>query len=421
MKLRSRAFLIFLTFCIFSCAHTPLVVEQAEPAEVTEQEEMAPEIEIEIETPIVELAPEPEVPELPREDYITIVAAGDNLYHSVMIRDGEEGDYESIYEEIRSLVEQADIAFINQETLLAGGEFGFSGYPRFNTPQEAGRAIATLGFNVINHASNHVMDKGEDAILATLDFWDSIEQVQVLGIHRSEEERELPVLVEKNNITIGLLGYTYGTNGIPVPGEKPYLVSLIDTEIMEREIDALRPLCDVLVLSLHWGEEYSHDKNNEQEDLAAFCAEHRVDLVLGHHPHVIQPIEHITRPDGGVTLCYYSLGNLISAQTQLHTLLGALAYIRIKKTFDTETEESAIEFTDAGAIPLVSHFENGFTGFRVYPLHDYTEELMKEHWIKEALTLDQLKELSAKYLMDKEMLYNPFESETVMPEPDLYQ
>ena len=388
----NKALIILILF--FSCAQIPQTADKAE--EVRGNEGTSPRTE-----------------DPPHESYLTIIAAGDNLFHHVMIRDGEDGEYELIYQEILSLVEPADIAFINQETLLRGEDFGFSGYPRFNSPQNLGRAITAAGFDVINHANNHVMDKGEKAILATLDFWDTLPQKSILGIHRSEEKRKLPVLIEKNNFTIGFLAYSYGTNWIPIPSDKKYMVSLADTEIMEKEIDALRPLCDFLVVSMHWGEEYSHSYSKEQEELADFLAEHQVDLVLGHHPHVLQPVEYIMRPDGRFMLCYYSLGNLISAQTQNPTLLGALAYIRIKKiTYSGEGKDSFILFMDAGAIPVVSHYETGFTSFMIYPLYSYTEELLEKHWVnrvKKELSLNYFTDLAEKILGGKKINRNPFE------------
>ena len=354
-----------------------------------------------------------EIPAPPDEYYVTIVAAGDNLYHNVMVRDGEEGDYEPVYSQIRHIVKSADIAFINQETVLAGEDFGFSGYPRFNSPQGVGLAVAAAGFNVVNHANNHIMDKGEKAVIATMDFWDTVPDVTILGIHRSREQRDQPKLTEKNNIIVGFLGYTFSTNGLPVPSDKPYLVSLIDTEKMAEEIDALRPLCDFLVVSMHWGEEYRHDYGKSQERLATFLSGHRVDLVIGHHPHVLQPVEYVPRPDGGSMLCFYSLGNLISAQIENPTLLGALAYVRIKKTAAPDEETAAgIVFEDAGAIPLVTHYERGFNGFKVYPLYAYTGELVEKHRQnreKKVFTTDYLKGLASKVLGDREIAYNPFD------------
>jgi poly-gamma-glutamate synthesis protein (capsule biosynthesis protein) len=312
--------------------------------------------------------------------YLTLLAAGDNLLHDVMIRrDPKTGgwNFDDYYIEVKALVEAADIAFINQETLLAGEKYGFSGYPRFNTPAEAGTALAAAGFDVVNHATNHIMDKGEAAVFATMDFWDTRPGVSYLGIHRSQEERGAKkIIIEKNNITVGFLAYTYGTNGIPVPGDKPYLVSLINEAVMEKEIAALRPLCDILVVSMHWGEEYRQTATGEQERLARFLAAQNVDLILGHHPHVLEPYAYLDRPDGGRTLCFYSLGNFLSGQQTTATQLGALAYVRIKKTRNT------VAIDAEGIIPVVNHFAGDFTRFRVYPLYRYTEALAEKHLLR---------------------------------------
>jgi len=393
MKNMKRLLYLFPLLFLFSCASRAPVIEPSIP--ITEQEYPPPSAEQELPPPVIVTPPE--------DSYLTIIAAGDNLYHAPMVKSGEEGDYETAYLEVLSLLEKADITFINQETLLGGKEFGFTGYPEFNSPQALGRAIEKSGFNVVNHATNHIMDKGEKAVFATMDFWDNYPDVTVLGIHRSQEKRNLPVLVSKNNITLGFLSYTYGTNGIRVPPDKPYLVSLINTAIMAREIDALRPLCDFLVVSMHWGEEYQHDYSKTQKNLATMLAEHSVDLVIGHHPHVIQKIESITRPDGKNMICFYSLGNFISAQTDSATFLGAMAFVRLKKT----ASDNIISVEEYGAIPTVTHYEKDFTGFKVYPLYAYTEELMKKHW-KIGLTTSYLKNLASKIFGDREISKNPF-------------
>jgi poly-gamma-glutamate synthesis protein (capsule biosynthesis protein) len=323
-----------------------------------------------------EYGPEAEV----QPDYLTLTAAGDNLLHEFMIRpDPKTGVYNfnGYYAEIKAIIEPADVAFINQETVFGGARYGFSGYPRFNTPAEAGDALAAAGFDVVNHATNHIMDKGEAAVFATMDYWDTRPGVSYLGIHRSQEERAAKnVIIEKNNIRIGFLAYTYGTNGLPVPRDKPYLVSLIDEAAMEKEIGALRPLCDFLVVSMHWGEEYRHTATKEQERLARFLADRNVDLILGHHPHVLEPYAYLDRPDGGKTLCFYSLGNFLSGQQSGVTQLGALAYIRLKKI------EQTVSVDDLGVIPVVNHYEEDFTGFRVYPLYRYTEALAEKHLLR---------------------------------------
>jgi poly-gamma-glutamate synthesis protein (capsule biosynthesis protein) len=312
-------------------------------------------------------------------DYLVLAAAGDNLLHEFMLRRNSQTgayDFDAYYQEVKSLIEPADIAFVNQETLLAR-TYGFSGYPRFNTPPEAGAALAALGFDVVNHATNHIMDKGEGAVFATMDFWDAVPGLHYLGIYRSREEREAKkVIIEKNNITVGFLAYTYGTNGIPVPRDKPYLVSLIDEKIMEKEIAALRPLCDFLAVSIHWGEEYRLRPTAEQERLARFLADLEVDLIIGHHPHVLEPYVYLDRPGGGKTLCFYSLGNFLSGQKRSETQLGGLAWVRIKKS------NGGVDIDDAGVVPLVNHYEAGPAGFRVYPLYNYPETLAEKHLLR---------------------------------------
>jgi poly-gamma-glutamate synthesis protein (capsule biosynthesis protein) len=376
---------------------------KAEAAEVIPMAELGPPLETVQET----------APQGPQPHYLTLAAAGDNLFHDVMIRSNAETgtyDFTSYYSEIKPLVEKADIAFINQETLLGGQQYGFSGYPRFNTPQEAGAALSAAGFDVVNHATNHIMDKGEGAILGTMDYWDTVPGIQYLGIYRSQEERDTKkVIIEKNDIKVGFLAYTYGTNSLPVPRGKPYLVSLIDRSIMEKEIKALRPLCDVLVVSMHWGEEYRHTITQGQEDLGRFLADNLVDLVIGHHPHVLEPYAYLDRPDGGKTLCFYSLGNFLSAQQTIPTQLGGLAYVRIKQLAGTITIE------EEGIIPVVNHYERDFTNFCVYPLYNYREDLAAKHLLGlrgQAIGPLSLRSLAENVLGEGTILFqNPFAGE----------
>ncbi|MDR1421062.1 MAG: CapA family protein [Treponema sp.] len=345
--------------------------------------------------------------------YLTLVAAGDNLYHDPMMRPpppGEDYDFTGNYSEIVPYIKDAGLAFINQETLLGGAEFGFSGYPRFNSPRELGAALVWAGFDIVNHANNHVMDKGEKAVFATMDYWDTVPGVRYLGIHRSEEERRRPVIVERNNIRVGFLSYTYGTNGLPVPAGKPWLVALADGKIMAEEMDALRPLCDFLVVSVHWGNEYEHSPNAAQRKTALFLAEHGADLILGHHPHVIQPVETIPKPGGGRTLCYYSLGNFLSAQDRSPRLLGALAYVRVKK------EDGNTSIDNSGVIPVVTHYDTGYTNFRVYPLSDYTDDLAQRHWLRQNgkgsdISVSYFTDLAEKIFPAEILAENPFAKE----------
>ena len=347
----------------------------------------------------------------PESFFLTIVAAGDNLIHDPLLAASYSNgvySFDSIYEKIKAYTVPSDIAFVNQETILGNKTLGYSGYPSFSTPREAGAALAAAGFDIINHATNHAMDKGEAGVLNTMDYWESLEGIHYLGIHRSEDDKtNHPVIISKNNFRIGFLAYTYGTNAIPLPRGKPYLVSLINNEIMAREIDALRPLCDYLVVSVHWGDEYSPEPNLYQTGLAAFFAEHNVDLVIGHHPHVLQRFEALPRNDGKSTLCFYSLGNFLSAhfRPEKEALLGGLAYVKLKKT----GEEISVEET--GFIPTITHYDAKQSGFLVYPLSEYTEELAEKHWKRtndRNMTLDFFNNKAHELFGPTLIMRNPF-------------
>jgi poly-gamma-glutamate synthesis protein (capsule biosynthesis protein) len=373
---RRRGSLVFLVCAVFfSCAGTVPVVQDAGP--------VIPE------PPSVSPSPVP-------PPSIELVAVGDNLIHiqivtsSAVSRDGKPGyDFGPVYQYVKEDIAAADIAFINQETLFAGERFGLSGYPQFNGPVELGQTLVDLGFDVVNHATNHVMDAGEAAVRVTIDYWEDRPDITYLGIHASPEARERPKLVEANGIRLGFLSYTYGTNGLPVPRNAPYLVSLTDTAIMAQEIDAIRPLCDYLIVSMHWGDEYDHKPTRRQEELALFLAQRNVDLVLGHHPHVLQEMRSVKRPDGADMLVFFSLGNFVSAQNRLPTLLGGMAKVTLARAGGAD---GPVRWTAASLTPLVTHDERGYTGFRVYRFEDYPDELAARHG-SGVMDLDRLREI----------------------------
>jgi poly-gamma-glutamate synthesis protein (capsule biosynthesis protein) len=314
--------------------------------------------------------------EIPRYT-LTLLATGDNLFHEPIIRFyGQNGTYDftPVYSEIKSLVENSDLAFVNQETVMAGEGYGYTGYPAFNTPQSLARTLSDTGFDIVNHANNHAMDMGMSGLYATLDLWDTIQGVTVIGARRAGERHRI---ITKNNITLGFLSYTYGLNGNSLPANNPGLVSLINRNTMAEEIDALRPLCDFLIVSMHWGDEYRLlEPGADQIALAQFLAQRNVDLIIGHHPHVLQRAEKLPRPDGKETLCFYSLGNFVSNQREKERILGAMMLV----TFTKEEEELSI--SDSGLIPVICHFEQYYANTKVYPLYSYSEELLRKHLIR---------------------------------------
>jgi poly-gamma-glutamate synthesis protein (capsule biosynthesis protein) len=315
--------------------------------------------------------------ESPRHD-LTLIAAGDNLFHITIIDTHKHGsvyNFAPIYTEIKSVIHDADLAFINQETVMAGTKFGYSGYPLFNSPQSLGRTLADTGFDIVNIANNHTLDMGEAGIIATLDYLDTIHNFTVLGARKSGEHHKV---ITKNNISLGFLSYTYGLNGHVLPKDKPNLVSLINREKMAEEIKALRPLCEILIVSMHWGDEYRLiEPGPDQIDLALFLAEQNVDLIIGHHPHVLQRVETLKRADGKDMLCFYSLGNFCSNQREKERLLGGLMVVTFTK------EEAEVTISDSGMIPVVTHYEQGFTNTKVYPYYSYTQELLNKHLMRQ--------------------------------------
>jgi len=356
--------IFFFVISIFSCKKTEQAIAEIE------QESVQTEI-IKAEIFQIEAV---QTEAITPQYSLTLMAAGDNLFHRTIIRTHRKEDtydFSPIYSEIKSLIENADLAFINQETVMAGEEFDYSGYPLFNTPQALARNLADTGFDIVNHANNHAMDMGETGLCATLDLWNTIPEITVIG---ARKEGESARIVTKNNITLGFLSYTYALNGFSPPASNPNLVSLINRRIMTEEINNLRPLCDFLVVSMHWGDEYTMEPVKAQKDMALFIAEHNVDLIIGHHPHVLQKAEKLPRPDGKETLCFYSLGNLVSNQTERERVLGALMLVTFVKDDD-------LYISSSGLIPVICHFRKDYTGTKIYPVYLYTDDLLKKHFL----------------------------------------
>lgn len=309
---------------------------------------------------------------------LTLYGVGDNLYHQSVIDDGKnKAGYLAYYRQIAGDIAGADIAFVNQETVIGGKKLGYSGYPIFNAPDEAGEALAELGFDVINHASNHVYDKGLAGVEGTLAFWKPYKDITVIGLYGSQEERDAVKVVERNGIKLAFLSYTYGLNGYKLPEDKPYLTNLLDPHLIVEDVRRAKELGDVLVVSLHWGNEYSFVPTAAQRNLAQTLADEGVDLILGHHPHVIQPVEWVEGKGGHRMLVYYSLGNLLHSMEVTDCMLGAAAEVEFGRQAD-----GSVGITKAGVSPLINHYEEGKKGFVVYPLEQYTDALAARHGVK---------------------------------------
>lgn len=323
---------------------------------------------------------------------VTLVMVGDILLHTPVAESGlrEDGiyDFSAVFAQMKEEIQAADLALVNQEVILGGAQLGVSGYPAFNAPFELGDALVDAGFDVVLHATNHALDKGKKGVLNCLSFWrENYPDMAVLGIHDSQEAQQEIYVYEQQGIRIAVLNYTYGTNGIPLPGDMPYAVDMLDRERVEADLRRAGELADFVVVCPHWGTEYTLSATKEQQDWAALFAENGADLILGTHPHVIEPIEWVKgdtapggEPDGetmapGGTLVYYSLGNFVNwtSGTGLgvaNRMVGGMARVTIGLD---DAGEAVIK--DYDVEPLVCHVEQGFGGVTVYPLDRYTEEL----------------------------------------------
>lgn len=319
---------------------------------------------------------------------MSMVMVGDNLIHSSIYKDakrlgnGKEYNFKPIIEYIKEKVQGYDVAYYNQETILGGTELGVSDYPTFNSPQEAGDAMLDAGFNLVSLATNHTMDRGEKAVLSSRKYWDShSEEALAVGSYASEEDRNKIEIKEVNGITYAMLNYTYGTNGIPVPSGKDYLVNVWPTnlsindpnrdtkyqeykEVVKEDIKSVRDKVDVLMVAMHWGVEYTHTPTAYQVDSANFLAENGVNIVIGTHPHVIQPVTWI-----GDTLVFYSLGNFVSAQLQnqnYNKMVGLMSSLTITKKVKGDKVDILIGNVENELI-FTSYNSKSWNNFKVIP------------------------------------------------------
>ena len=311
---------------------------------------------------------------------ISFIAAGDNLIHPNIYMDAKargsadkEYDFLPVYSDVADRIAAADYAFINQETVMAGAAYGYSGYPCFNSPRQLGLDLVTLGFDIVNIANNHMLDMGTQGLSDTMDFWHT-QPVLLLGAFYDEADAAvLRTLTTNEGITIGMLSYTYGTNGIVKKASSPIDIPYIDTERIDREVRAAREAVDFVIVSIHWGLENTHTPTDEQKYLAQRIADAGADVILGHHSHSIQPIEWI-ETDRGQTLCAYSLGNFISGMARPMNAVGGLLSFHIEGDGEGGLVPASVEW-----IPTVFYYGMNWYGTHLYYLEDYTAEIAATH------------------------------------------
>lgn len=364
-----------------------------------------------------------ETEDTPLEYNISLMAVGDNLMHMGIIYTGLQNDgsydFTSLYDGIDDFLNKADIKIINQETIFAGNNLGFSGYPYFNSPTQVGDALAEVGFNVVLQSSNHSLDQGVAGIDYCVNYWTSHPEILLSGIHTpydetTDEISRIPILTI-NDKKFAILNYTYAPNyGSASPSVENRMNILCSVNQQSHTIDytSLNPqvikdittaeqIADIVIVCPHWGTEYATTPSSYQQKFAMEMTEAGADLIIGTHPHVVEPVELITASNGNKALCYYSLGNYVSTQKDSKSMLEAMAWVN----FHVNENGVSLSLEDSGVIPLVCHYSSNPVRLqRVYLLEDYTEELAASHGIRSyggvTMHLNDLLDLSDSILGD---------------------
>lgn len=320
---------------------------------------------------------------------VSFVGVGDNLIHEMIYvqadkAEGEEGDgtydFTPMYANVKKDIESADLAYIDQESIIGGDDLGISGYPTFNSPDQVARDVASAGFDMVNTANNHCLDMYQTGIDHSSKIWNEQKGIITAGTYTSQADRNTIRTIERNGIKFSFLAYTYGTNGIKAPHD--YSVAYFDEEQIKTDVAEAKKLSDVVIVSAHWGDENVNEPNEFEKKYAQLFADLGVDVVVGEHPHVIQPVEWVDGKDGNQTLVIYSLGNFLSGMLDVNNVLSGM----IRFDFVKSNESGDIQIKNVKWEPLITHYTgdandilNTRKDFTVYKLSDYSDELAAKH------------------------------------------
>ena len=351
---------------------------------------------------------------------VHLLAVGDNLisdtiYHAAHDKASGSWDFSGLYEHIADRVRTYDLAAINEETILVHDPEKRSSFPRFGTPDVIGNDIRNAGFNIVTAATNHAWDKGREGIDDTIRFWKQYPDVTLLGIHGSAEEQDRIIYTEKNGIRFALFNYTYGLSAGTLPAGDEFRIDLLqDKDRLINDLHEAEQSADMSIVFIHMGTEYRETPTDEQKALAQELTAAGADLIIGAHPHCVEPMARVTAANGNTSVVYYSLGNLVSTQMKPNTILGGAADVTIvKKNGVTSVSEAKLQPTvchmeaassattpsttaSLSSASSVAESSAGKPVVTVYFLADYTEELAERHYFRnfgQTVTLASLKKL----------------------------
>ena len=318
---------------------------------------------------------------------ISIIMVGDMLMHTPVEKSALQEDgtysYDAIFANTVSKIQAADLAIVNEEVIIGGEKLGISGYPAFNAPFELGDDLVEAGFDVICHGTNHALDQGKKGLKNCLTFWEeNYPEIPVLGIHGSKEDQDEIYIYEQDGVKIAILNFTYGTNGIALPSDMPFAVDLLEEEKVVSAIAKAEELADFTIVCPHWGTEYELGTTSQQKKWCNIFMENGVDLGLGTHPHVIEPVEMLVdEATGHSMLVYYSLGNFVnwtsgSGEGIANRMVGGMSEVTLGMD-----ENGEVFIMDYGVEPVVCHLTEGTNGVTVYFLEDYSTALAGQNEI----------------------------------------
>ncbi|MDD4807205.1 MULTISPECIES: CapA family protein [Caproicibacterium] len=314
-----------------------------------------------------------------KSSQITILGTGDDLIHSSIYKSCATSsggyDFRPVYKQIKSNVSAANVAFVNQETVMAPSVGALSGYPCFNSPTQVGDALVDTGFDVISQGNNHMLDMGQKGLLATLDYWKSKKGIQVVGAYRNQADLDNIRIVEKNGIKTAWIGVVEMTNDISLPSDSPMkIVYTSQRDEIKKLITKARSLADVVVVSAHWGEEDQYTLSDTEKKLGQDMVDWGADVILGNHPHVLQQLTTLTRKsDGAVCPVMYAFGNLISTQRKSQNLVSGQLTVTYKKD-----EKGKVTFSGMKFKPSVTYYEAGGQNVHVVMLKDFSNAMAQK-------------------------------------------
>lgn len=307
-----------------------------------------------------------------QDQKVSLLFAGDAMQHKSQLdaaktKDGY--DYSSYFEQIKDKVDSADISIVNLETTLPGK--AYTGYPCFGSPDAFAYALKDAGFDIFLTSNNHSLDKRKQGLERTITMLDSM-QVKHLGTYVDQDKKNLyyPMMIIKNGIRIAMLNYTYGTNGIEI--QSPNIINLIDKKLILADIKVAKMMNpDIIIANMHWGFEYKLSPNNEQKELARFLIKNGVRLVIGGHPHVVQPIDIQKENDSIQNIIVYSLGNFISGMKAVNTDGGMMVKIDLSKDKDGSVR---IDDCSYSLVWVHKPLKNGKLDYQLIPVEKFENE-----------------------------------------------